>query len=95
METTHGLDYVLAGADVEVIGVAKDDLRAGAADVRGTEAADDAVGADRHEGWSADRAVGEGEGSSASGAEGSLEGEVEHACHREGSIVTLNEVKGA
>ena len=41
--------HVLAGAEVQVIGVAEDDLRAGAAHVGGAEAADDAVGAHRHE----------------------------------------------
>ena len=71
------------------------DLRAGAPSARGASAADDAVGADRHEGWSADRAVRKGEGSRASAAEGAVEGEVEHAAHlEERSIVTLNEVKG-
>ena len=51
-------------------------------DVGGTEAADDAVGAHRHEGGRVDGAVGQREGARASGAEGALEGEVEHRTDR-------------
>ena len=77
-----GSHHVLARADVQVIGVAEDDLRAGAADVGGTEAADDAMGAHRHEGGRADGAVRKREGSRASGAEGAVEGEVAHRTDR-------------
>ena len=73
VETAHGSHHVLTRAEVQVIGVAEDDLRAGAADVGGTEAADDAMGAHRHEGGRADGAVRKREGSRASGAEGALE----------------------
>ena len=78
MEPAHGLDHVLAGAEVQVVGVAEDDLRAGALHVAGAQAAYDAVGADRHEGGGLDLAVGQGERAGAGEAFGGVEAELEH-----------------
>ena len=49
VEPAHRLDHFLAGPEVEVVRVAENDLGAGAAHVGRAEAADDPMGADRHE----------------------------------------------
>ena len=68
----------LAGAEMQVIGVAQDDLRAGPLDVAGAQSAHDAMGADRHERRRQDRAVRQGEGAGPGGALLGLEPELEH-----------------
>ena len=66
------------GAEVEVIRVAEDDLRAGAADLVGMDAAHRPVGAHRHERRRLHRAVRQREGARTRRAAGGLEPEVEH-----------------
>jgi hypothetical protein len=78
VEAAHVLHHGFAGPQVEVVGVAQDDLRAGACDLAGAEPADHAVGADRHERGRRDGAVRQGEGARASEALGGLETELEH-----------------
>ena len=73
VQAAHVADHRLAGPEVQMVGVAEDDLRAGAAHVGGAQAADDAVGADRHERGGLDLAVGEGERAGARGAGGALD----------------------
>ena len=68
---------LLAGPEVEVVRVAEDDLRAGAADLVGMEPADGGVGADRHERRRLHRSVREGERAGAGAAVGGIESEVE------------------
>ena len=73
------LDHLLAGAEVEMVGVAEDDLGTGAAHVAGIETADHAVGAHRHECGGLDRRRAAGSACRrARGAGGGLDGELEH-----------------
>jgi hypothetical protein len=49
VQSTHRLHDVLARAEMQVVGVAQDDLGAGAADITRAEPADHGVSTDRHE----------------------------------------------
>ena len=49
VEPAHGLDHRLARPEVQMVGVAQDDLGAGAADVSGAESSNHGMGAHRHE----------------------------------------------
>ena len=85
MESAKGADHVLAGPEVEVIGVAQHHLRAGAFDFHRMEAADGAVGADGHERRRRHLAVRRVQRAGASlalgGVEGEGEGRVGHRMH--------------
>ncbi len=78
VQAAHVAHHRLARAEVEMVGVAEDDLRAGAAHVLGAQAADDAVRAHGHEGRRAHRPVGEREHAGPRGARLSLDRELEH-----------------
>jgi hypothetical protein len=90
VQTAHAADQRLTRAEVEMVAVAEDDLRAGPADVGGAQASHDAVGADRHEGRGLDLAVGQGQGAGPCGAGGALDRELEH---RRAPCVILSEAK--
>ena len=82
VEPAHVADDLLAGTEVQVVGVAQDDLRAGALDVAGAQAADHAVGADRHEGRGLDGAVGQRERAGPGVALRGVQAEPEHRGRR-------------
>jgi hypothetical protein len=77
MEATHGLDHVLARADVQVIGVAEDDLRAGTAHHLRREALDGRLCANGHKCRSLHLSMRSVQRARASEAIGGMEGEGE------------------
>ena len=81
VQAAEGLDHFLAGTEVQVVGVAQHDLRAGAADVVGMQAAHGAVRAHGHERRRLHRAVRQGERPRACGPRRGLEPEGEGRRH--------------
>jgi hypothetical protein len=78
MQPAHVAYHRFPGPQMEMIGIAQDDLGTGSPDVRGAEPPDDTVSADRHERGGLDLAMRQGQRPGAGGADRSLEGEVEH-----------------
>ena len=77
VQPAERLDHLFAGAQMQVVGVAEDDLRAGAANLVRMQTAHRSVGADRHERGRLHDAVGQREAAGAGQAFGGVEGEVE------------------
>ena len=78
VQAAHGPDHVLAGTQVEVIGITQDDLRPGALDFARVQAAHRAVGPDRHERGRFHDAVGQYEAAGARVAVRGFWHELEH-----------------
>src|SRR4051812_8603687 len=70
MEPPQILDDGFTGAQMEMIRVAQDDLRAGSPDIVRAEAPNDAVSPDRHERRRADLSMGQREGTGPGGTGG-------------------------
>jgi hypothetical protein len=78
MQTTHTLDHLFAGTEMEVVRVAQNDLRTGLAHVIGTEAAHHRMGTHRHERGGLNVPVWQGENAGAGPSVGALNPELEH-----------------
>ena len=77
VQAAMGADHLQARAQVQVEGVAQDDLRAQGADLVGQHALDRAIGAHRHEGRGLHRATREFQAATAGGAIGTQELELQ------------------
>jgi hypothetical protein len=78
MQPAEVLDDALAGAEVQVIGIAQDDLCAGSPDISGTEPTNDGMGPNWHERWGAHFAVRQGKSPGPGRTGGSLDPKLEH-----------------
>jgi hypothetical protein len=78
MEAPHGAHGLLAWAEMQMIGVAQDDLGPGAPDVAGAEPTDHAEGADRHERGGLHQSMGERQSPRARHTGGAINLKLEH-----------------
>ena len=93
VESAHGADDVLPGTQVQVVGVAQDDLRAGARDIGRAQAPDHAVRAHRHERRGLHRPVRQGQragpGLALGGVEAKAEQRGRRRRHRRAQRITM------
>ena len=82
MQPTHLLDHLFAGPEMQVVGVAQNDLGAGAADIVGAETPHDGVGPHRHERRRLDLAVRQRERAGSGRASGALNPKFKHQVSR-------------